>query len=588
MVGEGINTAERIMSFGEAGHILLSAQYAFWLQQFDDWTPHIHPIGEGADKHNQRRQLYSLHGADYGNAALPARLTPAPTSKATEKKMTSTRPASATIVTPRKVALLYKPDLEPDENVLHTLEEQLRASGHEVFVDNQQKINTHWAQTIEERIRPCDSVIAIVSPKALRSEMLEFEIETAYDQYMKTGQPMILPVRIGGDERVEGVIGGIIQPLAQFIWQGPQDDPRLITELLSAIAEPLRPRSGKEEIKLEPVGGAVPPDSPFYVARAADQEFIKALGNAESILLVKGARQMGKTSLLAQGVKKAKELGGRIVYTDFQKLNSTQMTSEETFYRLLAATLARQLKFTYDFENEWDAIFGANLNMENFLRELLDSVEEPLVWFMDEVDKLFTAPFAGDFFGLVRSWHNSRSTEPGGAWDKLTVVIAYATEAHLFIQDLNQSPFNVGRRLDLEDFNLQQILDLNGRYGSPLTTYAQAEELQALIGGQPFLLRRALDTLATGKLDFSTLLAHADRDDGPFADHLKRILVAVSRLEGVQEYVRALLKGAPSQDKNAYYRLFAAGIIRQPQAGPILFRCDLYRRYLQRHVPASG
>jgi len=156
---------------------------------------------------------------------------------------------------------------------------------------------------------------------------------------------------------------------------------------------------------------------------------------------------------------------------------------------------------------------------------------------MDEVDKLFTAPFASDFFGLVRSWHNSHSTEPHGPWGKLIVLIAYATEAHLFIQDLNQSPFNVGRRLELEDFNLHQFVDLNGRYGGPLKSYAEAERLHALIGGQPFLSRRALDVLATGKWDFEGLMEQGDRDDGPFSDHLKRILVAVSRLPEVFEYI---------------------------------------------------
>ncbi len=41
----------------------------------------------------------------------------------------------------RKVALLYKHHLQPDENILQLLEEQLRAEGHEVFVDHQLKIN---------------------------------------------------------------------------------------------------------------------------------------------------------------------------------------------------------------------------------------------------------------------------------------------------------------------------------------------------------------------------------------------------------------------------------------------------------------
>ena len=577
VVGEGINTAQRVMDFGDAGHILLSAQYALWLQQFDEWAGLLHPLGEGAAKHGQKVQLYSLYGQGFGNAAPPARLTVA----ASGAKPKGTADVGR-VVTPQKVALLYKPRQQPDENVLRTLEEQLQASGHEVFIDNQSKISKAWAEAVEERIRHADAVIAIVSPKALQSDMLTFEIETAHDQYDKTGKPIILPVRIGSGEDIEGVVAGIIQSLPLFYWNSPDDDPRLIAELLSAIAEPLKPR--QEEVKLEPVGGAVPPDSPFYVRRTSDGEFLTALENRESILLVKGARQMGKTSLLAQGARRSKDLGWRTGLTDFQKLNSAQMASEEAFYKLLAATLARQMRFKYDFENEWDEIFGSNLNMENFLRELLDSADEPLVWFMDEVDKLFAAPFAGDFFGLVRSWHNSRSTEPDGPWNKLVVVIAYATEAHLFIQDLNQSPFNVGRRMDLEDFNLQQTLDLNGRYGGPLRNYQEAEELQALIGGQPFLTRRALDTLATGKLDFATLTAHADRDDGPFADHLKRILVAVSRLPGVMEYTRALLGGDARGDQDAYYRLLSAGIIKQTREGRIVFRCDLYQRYLQQHV----
>ncbi len=567
------------MDVGDAGHILLSMQYANWLQQFEDWAGHIQPLGESAAKHGQIVHLYSLCSGDFGSAALPSRMQAAPTAPAPS-------PASQWATTSQsqtqKIALLYKPNQQPDEKVLRILEERLRESGHEVFTDNQTKITANWATTIENRIRAADAVIAIVSPPSLQSEMLQYEIETAHDQLARTTKPILLPVRIGNDDVPEGVIATLIAPYAQFTWTDEQDTQKLLAELLSAIAEPLKPR--QEDVKLEPVGGAVPPDSPFYVQRACDQEFMQALQNQESILLVKGARQMGKTSLLAQGAKQTKEWNRRVGMTDFQKLNSSQMASEENFYRLIAATLARQLKFKYDFEAEWDAIFGANLNMENFLRELLDSADEPLVWYMDEVDKLFLAPFASDFFGLVRSWHNSRSTEPDGPWNKLTVVIAYATEAHLFIQDLNQSPFNVGRRLDLEDFNMQQTVDLNGRYGSPLKSYNEVETLHGLIGGQPFLTRRALDALATGKMDLNTLNAQAARDDGPFADHLKRLLVAVTRLPAVVEYARGLLSGNPRSDQDSYYRLLSAGIIKQTREGKVTFRCDLYQRYLEQHA----
>jgi hypothetical protein len=564
LVGEGLNTAQRVMDFGDAGHILLSAQYAAWLQQFDEWSKLVHPLGDGVAKHGVVVSLYSLYGQEFGTSKAPEKL---------KKPITTT-------VASKKVALLYRPNLEPDGKVLRTLEERLESLGHEVFKDSQHKISPAWAKAIEEPIRSADAVVAIVSPESLRSEMLEFEIETAHDQFTRTGKPVLLPVRVGGDDGLEGSSAAILKPLHSFVWSGPQDDERLVAELVSAITEPLKGRT--EETRLEPVGGSVPPDSKFYMRRECDTELLDSLDGRESILLVKGARQIGKTSLLAQGTKRARESGCRIAMTDFQKFNTAQVNSDETFYRLLAATFARQVKFQYDFNANWDPIFGANLNMENFLRDLIDSEDGHLVWFMDEVDKLFSASFASDFFGLMRSWHNSRSTDPDGPWGKLTIVIAYATEAHLFIQDVNQSPFNVGRKINLDDFNLQQTIELNSRYGSPLSNYAESEALHGLIGGQPFLTRAALDSLAKNKESFASLLKRADSDSGPFNDHLKRILISVSRLPEVTEYVRGVLAETAVPEQDAYYRLLAAGVVRQNDEGKVVFRCELYRSYLQR------
>src|SRR5947208_13728322 len=119
-----------------------------------------------------------------------------------------------------------------------------------------------------------------------------------------------------------------------------------------------------------------------------------------------------------------------------------------------------------------------------------------LVWGLDEVDRLFTRDYGSEVFGLFRSWHNERALDPGGPWSRLTLAIAYATEAHLFITDLNNSPFNVGTRLTLEDFTLEQVADLNRRYGSPLGNPAEVNRLYRLVGGHPYLLRRALHELA--------------------------------------------------------------------------------------------
>jgi hypothetical protein len=295
---------------------------------------------------------------------------------------------------------------------------------------------------------------------------------------------------------------------------------------------------------------------------------------------------MGKTSLLGRGANWAKESDVRFATTDFQKIGSSQLASEDQFYKLLAATLARQLGLKYDFANEWMDVFGPGINMDNFVRTILEAVPTQLIWFMDEADKLFGVPYASDFFGLIRSWHNSRATESYGPWGRFTIVIAYATEAHLFIQDLNQSPFNVGRQLNLKGFNVAEIAELNRRYESPLASPAEVQALNQLISGQPFLTRRALDVVKRGVMDLPTLLANADRDDGPFGDHLKRILVAVSQLPEVMAALRSSLDSPQLREVDGLHRLVSAGVMYQTGDNKLAYSCELYRRYLQGHMGA--
>lgn len=565
--GEGLNTAQRVMDFGQPGHILLSGQYASWLLQADEWRGKVVEFGEGTAKHGQKVQVYGLTDGSIGLSSAPAGIA---TGKPTPKSGNGLR-----------IVILYKRKAQPDDQVLHMLEESLAGRGHEIFVDRHLKIGVEWAKAIEEKIRAADAVVAILSDAAIGSEMLEYELETAVDENRKRGKPYLLPVRVGTDKTVEGAIGSLVNSLNYSVWQSPADNERVLSEILTSVTDPQKPK--QEDVQLEPVGGAVSPDSPFYVERDADPEFIQAIRNRESIILVKGPRQMGKTSLIGRGVRLVHDLGWRTVTTDFQKLSVSQLSSEESFYRLLSATLAKRMNFQYDFAAEWLDVFGANMNMDNFLRAILEASEIPLVWFMDEADKLFGVPFASDFFGLVRSWHNCRATEPDGPWSKLTVVIGYATEAHLFIQDLNQSPFNVGRQLELQNFTVGQLEEMNKRHGSPIVSRDQIVQLHELVGGQPFLSRRAFDVLSRGQMDFATLVAQADRDEGPFGDHLKRILISVSQLPQVLDALRTSLTNPELRDTDGYHRLLAAGIVTQSSDRSVKLRCDLYRRYLTQH-----
>ena len=59
------------------------------------------------------------------------------------------------------------------------------------------------------------------------------------------------------------------------------------------------------------MGGAVGLGSRFYVLHEADEESGAAVARRDSIVLVKGARQVGKTSVLARGLQRARESDAR-------------------------------------------------------------------------------------------------------------------------------------------------------------------------------------------------------------------------------------------------------------------------------------
>jgi class 3 adenylate cyclase len=335
--------------------------------------------------------------------------------------------------------------------------------------------------------------------------------------------------------------------------------------------EPSPPvKSPETGSRLMTPGGAVPLDSEHYVVRPVDEQLYQALEQQAAIVLLKGARQVGKTSLLARGMQVARQHGAQVTLLDFQSLGGEVLTSAESLYRAMAESLCEQLDLDVLPESHWSASRSGAANLERYLRRAVFAISErPLVWALDEADRLFPLSFGSEVFGLLRSWHNRRTLDPDGPWKRLTVAIAYATEAHLFITDPNQSPFNVGVRLSLSDFTQTQVQQLAQRYGLPAPS-----EVYTLLQGHPYLTRRGLEVLTAG----GTLEAtHA------FDDHLERLLFSLSQEPVLKDAALLVLKGKPPPVE-AFFRLRAAGVLTGEGVGEARLRCKLYENYLRKHL----
>src|SRR5438046_832385 len=74
IAGAGINMAQRVMDCGDAGHILLSRHVAEDLEQYPQWQPQLHDLGECEVKHGVRVSVVNFYTDELGNPDVPEKL----------------------------------------------------------------------------------------------------------------------------------------------------------------------------------------------------------------------------------------------------------------------------------------------------------------------------------------------------------------------------------------------------------------------------------------------------------------------------------------------------------------------------------
>ena len=81
VAGAGINMAQRVMDCADAGHILLSKRVADDLEQYTEWQPYLHSLGELEVKHGLHLEVANLFGEDFGNPKIPGKIARAAKTK---------------------------------------------------------------------------------------------------------------------------------------------------------------------------------------------------------------------------------------------------------------------------------------------------------------------------------------------------------------------------------------------------------------------------------------------------------------------------------------------------------------------------
>ncbi|WNG59068.1 TIR domain-containing protein [Archangium gephyra] len=526
-----------------------------------------------------------------------------------------------------RVFISYKRDVTPDQDLAQALYKALKAS-HEVFIDTSMLVGEKWVERIDAEIRQADFFIALLSPFSVNSEMAQTEIELAFRLQTQKSRPVLLPIRVAYHERLPSPLSSYLSAINWALWEGPEDTPRLIEqlgkvmsgglqlgeappapaptffqehppELLEQLARAMSGSSPPGSVVLsqpqpsasleldETLEGAMDTQSAFYVVRDADATVTRAVSQKQgATVTIKGARQMGKSSLLMRGMASALEAGKRVAYLSFQEFDTPTFANPEIFFQRFCSSLSDQLELENQVETYWKKPMGSSQRCGLYMSShVLKNLDAPLVLGLDEVETLFELPFGTDFFGMLRSWHNNRALPTTPVWKKLSIVLVTSTEPFLFIKNLTQSPFNVGQTVELGDFTPAQVAELNRRHGLPLGP-KQEQLLFTLLGGHPYLIRKALYLVAIGSLRVDDLFTQAAEDRGPFGDHLRHLLFRLGSQPQLKEGLREVLQRNVCPDEGVFIRLRSAGLVRQEGAS-VLPRCELYRRYFSERLNVS-
>jgi hypothetical protein len=341
-------------------------------------------------------------------------------------------------------------------------------------------------------LRQADVLLLLLSAASVGSEMVAGEVETAQRLQKHQGRPRILPVRVAYRELLPYPLSAYLNPINWALWDSPADTPRLLEELERAMAgkeldsaaaeigpaaatipapattpplPPLAAPSPQASVApLEPAEGTMDAESRFYIEREGDGVVRRDLERQGVTITIKGPRQMGKSSLLMRVIQRAQAAGREPVYLDLQQFDQEVLAEADRFYIQFCQEMAEQLGLPDGTAEAWAAGGGNNQLATRYVQnQVLKPLNRPLLLAMDEVDRLFEAEYRSDFFAMLRGWHNNRASPVPlfRPWKQLDLALVTATEPYHLIANLNQSPFNVGEVIQLDDFSAEQVADLN-------------------------------------------------------------------------------------------------------------------------------
>ena len=323
-------------------------------------------------------------------------------------------------------------------------------------------------------------------------------------------------------------------------------------------------------------------DSPFYLEREnIDAKCQQLIDKQGCLLKIRGAKQMGKTSLINRLVDLAVTKDNYEVYYDFSFFDVDSLNNIQRFFYSLADYITEQISDLTGKQldlSSWDKKATQSIEYTKVVKNILLKLDKPLVLIFDETDRLFHYDAVYQSFApLLRHWHEKGKTS--SVWKKLKLIIGYSTEDY-GILDIRSSPFaNVGQTIALTDLTEEQVFQLTSKHN--IKDSQAIKSLIDLVGGHPYLIRLALYYLSQENMPIDKLMRSAATDSGIYQQHLQRHLNCLQDNSALESAFKQILDSNTPviiKEQKIRYPLEGMGLINTKDNSATV-RYQLYSQY---------
>ena len=442
---------------------------------------------------------------------------------------------------------------------------------------------------IEEELRASDFVFLLLSADSVLSDMVRGEIELVRS-IKASERPTIIPIRVAFMGEFPYPLNAFLNPLQWVLWSGEEDTPELLHQVRTALAGHDLEFGDKAAAASTSSVARIPKtvtkehsqavvDEDFYVERPGEAQRLAAIRDERADTLhVVGPRHMGKTRFIDRLTGAAEEAGKTVVRIDFKLFDAESLADLRSLCGALCDWLAEDLELDVPDPSYWDRGLVARRCLK-FMSKSVKAAGSHVVLVLDEIERVLQTEGKNDFFGMLRALHEERK-QPRSAFKQLDLVLVATMNLHRATGDAHQSPFNVGERFELVDFDGEQVRVLAKGMGLHLNQ-PSCNRLHALLGGHPLLTQRALVAHRNGALEVDADMAVDEllQSRSPFADHLRWCSFSLKQLSDSEfNAFRGSLKHGRSLDPELFWRLEGAGFLRGTYKQPVP-RCELYAAF---------